>query len=86
MGRSGDSGIDGIIKEDRLGLDTIYVQAKRWEAPVGQPEIQKFAGALHFDFAIIAPLIAYAICYEHRKFLLLWSWSVGYRQLCPRPL
>lgn len=46
IGRSGDEGIDGIIKEDRLGLDAIYVQAKRWEATVGRPEIQKFAGAL----------------------------------------
>ena len=46
IGRSGDEGIDGIINEDRLGLDVIYVQAKRWQAPVGRPEIQKFAGAL----------------------------------------
>ena len=46
VGRSGDGGIDGIIKEDKLGLDVIYVQAKRWEGTVGRPEIQKFAGAL----------------------------------------
>ncbi len=46
MGRSGDGGIDGIIKEDKLGLDIIYIQAKRWENTVGRPEIQKFAGAL----------------------------------------
>jgi len=46
IGKSGDEGIDGIIKEDRLGLDTIYVQAKRWKDTVGRPEIQKFAGAL----------------------------------------
>jgi len=46
VGRSGDEGIDGVIKEDRLGLDTIYVQAKRWRDPVGRPEIQRFAGAL----------------------------------------
>jgi len=46
IGRSGDEGIDGIIKEDRLGLDIIYVQAKRWGYTVGRPEIQKFAGAL----------------------------------------
>ena len=44
--RSGDEGIDGIINEDRLGLDTIYLQAKRWQNVVGRPEIQKFAGAL----------------------------------------
>ncbi len=46
VGRSGDGGIDGIIKEDRLGLDTIHIQAKRWEGVVGRPEIQKFVGAL----------------------------------------
>ena len=46
LGRSGDEGIDGIIKEDPLGLDIIYLQAKRWEGTVGRPEIQKFAGAL----------------------------------------
>lgn len=46
IGRSGDGGIDGVINEDRLGLDTVYIQAKRWEAVVGRPEIQKFAGAL----------------------------------------
>jgi restriction system protein len=47
IGRSGDEGIDGIIKEDRLGLDVIYLQAKRWDGTVGRPEIQKFVGALH---------------------------------------
>jgi len=41
-----DEGIDGIIKEDKLGLDKIYIQAKRWENNVGRPEIQKFVGAL----------------------------------------
>ncbi len=46
IGKSGDGGIDGIIKEDRLGLDIVYVQAKRWDDVVGRPEIQKFAGAL----------------------------------------
>ncbi|MBM3823922.1 MAG: restriction endonuclease [Verrucomicrobia bacterium] len=46
IGRRGDEGIDGIIKEDRLGLDIIYIQAKRWDATIGRPEIQKFAGAL----------------------------------------
>jgi restriction system protein len=46
VGKAGDEGIDGIIKEDRLGLDIIYIQAKRWESTVGRPEIQKFAGAL----------------------------------------
>ena len=46
IGRSGDEGVDGIINEDRLGLDVVYVQAKRWSSTVGRPEIQKFAGAL----------------------------------------
>ena len=46
MLKSGDGGIDGIIKEDRLGLEAIYVQAKRWENPVSRPEIQKFVAAL----------------------------------------
>ncbi|MEP6474106.1 MAG: restriction endonuclease [Gemmatimonadota bacterium] len=46
VGKTGDGGIDGVIDEDRLGLDVIYVQAKRWEGTVGRPEIQKFAGAL----------------------------------------
>ncbi len=46
IGRTNDEGIDGIIKEDRLGLDIIYIQAKRWEGSVSRPEIQKFAGAL----------------------------------------
>jgi restriction system protein len=46
VGKSGDGGIDGIIKEDHLGLDVIYIQAKRWDGTVGRPDIQKFAGAL----------------------------------------
>lgn len=46
IGRSRDEGIDGVIKEDHLGLDSIYIQAKRWDTTVGRPEIQKFAGAL----------------------------------------
>jgi restriction system protein len=48
VGQSGDEGIDGIIDEDRLGLDTIYIQAKKWklDSSVGRPEIQKFVGAL----------------------------------------
>lgn len=46
IGKSGDGGIDGIINEDRLGLDIVYIQAKRWENSVSRPEIQKFAGAL----------------------------------------
>ena len=44
--KTGDEGIDGVINEDRLGLDVLYVQAKRWKANVGRPEIQSFVGAL----------------------------------------
>lgn len=47
IGRTGDGGIDGIIKEDKLGLDVIYIQAKRWDDnPVGRPAVMQFAGAL----------------------------------------
>jgi restriction system protein len=48
IGKSGDGGVDGIIKEDRLGLDLLFIQAKKWDnTVVGRPEIQKFVGALH---------------------------------------
>jgi restriction system protein len=47
IGKSGDGGIDGVIREDKLGLDSIYVQAKRWsDKPVRSPDIDQFAGAL----------------------------------------
>ena len=46
IGQSGDGGIDGIIKEDKLGLDVIYLQAKRWEGVVGSKEIRNFVGSL----------------------------------------
>ncbi len=46
IGQSGDGGIDGIIKQDRLGLDAVYIQAKRWESTVGRPVVQGFAGSL----------------------------------------
>jgi restriction system protein len=46
IGKVGDGGVDGVINEDRLGLDVIYIQAKRWEATVGRPIIQAFAGSL----------------------------------------
>jgi restriction system protein len=48
IGKSGDGGIDGVIKEDKLGLDLLFIQAKRWDSnAVGRPEIQKFVGALY---------------------------------------
>jgi len=46
IGKTGDEGLDGIIREDRLGLDVVYVQAKRWQGSVGRPEVQQFIGAL----------------------------------------
>jgi len=48
LGRSGDEGVEGVIREDVLGLDLIYVQAKRWLNPVSRPDIQRFVGALHW--------------------------------------
>ena len=51
VGGSGDGGIDGIISLDRLGLEKVYVQAKRWKNPVGSPEIQGFMGALQIQSA-----------------------------------
>ena len=47
VGKAGDEGIDGIIAEDRLGLELVYLQAKRWAGTVGRPEIHRFVGALH---------------------------------------
>ena len=46
IGKTNDGGIDGVISEDRLGLDKIYIQAKRWENTIGRPDIQQFKGAL----------------------------------------
>ena len=46
VGKSGDGGIDGVIKQDKLGLDVVYVQAKRWKDVVGSPEIMRFSGSL----------------------------------------
>ncbi len=52
IGRTGDGGIDGIIKEDKLGLDVVYIQAKRWDTnSVGRPEVMQFAGALQAQHA-----------------------------------
>lgn len=51
VGKSGDGGIDGVIKEDRLGLDAVYIQAKRWEGSVGAPVVREFAGTLDFHKA-----------------------------------
>ena len=51
VGKSGDGGIDGIIKEDKLGLDIIYVQAKRWENVVGAGSVRDFSGSLDYHGA-----------------------------------
>lgn len=51
VGRSGDGGIDGTIKEDKLGLDVVYIQAKRWEGSVGRKEVQSFTGSLEGERA-----------------------------------
>lgn len=58
VGRSGDGGIDGIISLDRLGLEKVYVQAKRWKGQVGSPEVQGFMGALQLQGANKGVLIA----------------------------
>lgn len=46
VGRTGDGGIDGLINQDKLGLDTVYIQAKRWTGTVGRPEVSSFVGSL----------------------------------------
>jgi len=58
LGRTGDGGIDGIIKEDKLGLDVVYLQAKRWDSPVGRPVVQAFTGSLEGQRAQKGVLIA----------------------------
>ncbi len=58
LGKSGDEGVDGVIREDRLGLDTVYIQAKKWTGTVGRPEIQKFVGALQGQNATKGVFIA----------------------------
>lgn len=57
VGRTGDGGIDGVIDEDRLGLDKIYLQAKRWESSVGRPVVQAFSGSLDGERATKGVLI-----------------------------
>lgn len=57
VGRSGDGGIDGVINEDKLGLDTVYVQAKRWQNSVGVKEVRDFKGALDGHAAVKGVLI-----------------------------
>jgi restriction system protein len=56
-GRTGDGGIDGIINLDKLGLQKVYVQAKRWKSNVGSPEVQGFYGALAAQHATMGVLL-----------------------------
>jgi len=58
VGQTGDGGIDGIIKEDRLGLDTIYIQAKKWSSNVGRPDVQQFVGSLSGQHATKGVMIS----------------------------
>jgi len=67
IGKSGDDGIDGIIKEDRLGLDVVYIQAKRWEGPVGRPIVQAFTGSLEGNRARKGVLITTSRFTEEAK-------------------
>ena len=66
-GRTGDEGIDGIIDEDTLGLDSIYIQAKRWKGTVGRPEVQGFAGALQGRSAMKGVMITTSSFSEQAK-------------------
>ena len=61
VGRSGDGGIDGVISLDRLGLEKVYVQAKRWQNPVGRPEVQAFYGAIRGNHAAKGVMITTAL-------------------------
>ncbi len=67
VGQSGDGGIDGIIKEDRLGLDSIYIQAKRWDSPVGRPVAQAFVGSLEGRRARKGVLITTSTFSQHAQ-------------------
>jgi restriction endonuclease Mrr len=64
IGQTGDGGIDGIIKEDKLGLDVIYIQAKRWDGVVGRPEIHKFVCALAGKRANKRSFYYYVLLYQ----------------------
>jgi restriction endonuclease Mrr len=71
IGRTGDEGVDGVIKEDPLGLDQIYIQAKKWNGTIGRPEIQKFAGALQGQRAKIRIFNLVPIKFSHIPFVPL---------------
>lgn len=67
VGRTGDGGIDGIINEDKLGLDIVCLQAKRWENTVGRPDVQKFAGSMEGHRAKKGVLLTTSIFSEDAK-------------------
>ncbi|MGK2849467.1 MAG: restriction endonuclease [Candidatus Limnocylindrales bacterium] len=76
VGKSGDGGIDGVIKEDRLGLDAVYIQAKRWEGSVGAPVVREFAGTLDFHKANKGVLITTSTFTSDAK---VFTQSIGKR-------
>lgn len=76
VGKSGDGGIDGVIKEDRLGLDAVYIQAKRWEGSVGTSVVREFAGTLDFHKANKGVLITTSTFTADAK---LFTQSIGKR-------
>jgi len=67
VGKTGDEGIDGVIDQDLLGLDSIYIQAKRWQGTVGRPEVQGFAGALQGQKATKGVMITTSAFTENAK-------------------
>jgi len=77
VGQSGDEGIDGIIKEDKLGLDVVYIQAKRWSNPVSRPQVQAFAGSLEGQRARKGVMITTQFANDARTFV-----SKSRRRLC----
>src|SRR5690606_29999996 len=76
IGKSGDEGIDGIIKEDKLCLDKMYVQAKRWERKIGRPEIHKFVGVLAWQSGKTGIFITTSRYTSAAKFYWPWYESV----------
>jgi restriction system protein len=74
IGKSGDGGVDGVIKEDKLGLDLLYIQAKRWDnTTVGSPEIQKFVGALYGKKAKKGIFITTSTFSKNRRRIRGWT-------------
>ena len=66
-GKSGDGGIDGVIKQDKLGLDVVCIQAKRWDGPVGRPVIQGFVGSMDYIRARKGVILTTSTLHEGRR-------------------